>query len=52
LGFLDMNHDGFRFSSAKRGDHDEIDDFVQGKGQYTSQVVVPPSHFTSIASLN
>ena len=33
-----MNHDGFRFSSAKRGDHDEIDDFVQGKGQYTSDI--------------
>ena len=38
MGFLDMNHDGFRFSSAKRGDHDEIDDFVQGKGQYTSDI--------------
>ena len=33
-----MNHDGLRFSSAKRGDHDEIDDFVQGKGQYTSDI--------------
>ena len=38
MGFLDMNHDGLRFSSAKRGDHDEIDDFVQGKGQYTSDI--------------
>jgi len=33
-----MHHDGLRFSSAKRGDHDEVDDFVQGKGQYTSDI--------------
>jgi len=38
LGFLDMHHDGLRFSSAKRGDHNEVDDFVQGKGQYTSDI--------------
>ncbi len=33
-----MHQDGLRFSSAKRGDHNEIDDFVQGKGQYTSDI--------------
>ena len=33
-----MHHDGLRFSSAKRGDHDEIDDFVQGNGLYTSDI--------------
>ena len=33
-----MHHDGLRFSSAKRGDHNEVDDFVQGKGQYTSDI--------------
>ena len=38
MGFLDMHHDGLRFSSAKRGDHNEVDDFVQGKGQYTSDI--------------
>jgi carbon-monoxide dehydrogenase large subunit len=33
-----MHHDGLRFSSAKQGDHNELDDFVQGKGQYTSDI--------------
>ena len=33
-----MHHDGLRFSSAKRGDHSEIDDFVQGNGLYTSDI--------------
>jgi aerobic carbon-monoxide dehydrogenase large subunit len=33
-----MHHDGLRFSSSKSGDHNELEDFVQGKGQYTSDI--------------
>lgn len=35
-----MQYDGLRFSAAKHGDHNELDDFVQGKGQYTSDINV------------
>lgn len=35
-----MNCDGLRFGSGKRGDHDELDDFVRGKGLYTSDIDV------------
>jgi len=35
-----MNYDSLRFGSGKRGDHDELDDFVRGKGLYTSDIEV------------
>ncbi len=36
-----MENDSFRFGSAKRGDHDELDDFVHGRGRYTSDINAP-----------
>ena len=36
-----MEYDGLLFGSGKRGDHDEHDDFVQGRGRYTSDIDVP-----------
>ena len=39
--FEAMENDSFRFSSAKHGDHDELDDFVRGRGRYTSDINGP-----------
>ena len=36
-----MEYDGLLFGSGKRGDHDEHDDFVRGRGRYTSDIDVP-----------
>ncbi len=36
-----MKYDGLLFGSGKRGDHDELDDFVRGRGSYTSDIDVP-----------
>ncbi len=35
-----MEYEGLRFGSGKRGDHDERDDFVRGRGAYTSDIEV------------
>ncbi|MFZ2737877.1 MAG: xanthine dehydrogenase family protein molybdopterin-binding subunit [Burkholderiaceae bacterium] len=40
-----MDYDALRFGSSKRGDHNELDDFVQGKGQYTSDIELPGQLF-------
>jgi carbon-monoxide dehydrogenase large subunit len=36
-----MKNDSFRFGSAKSGDHDELEDFVRGRGRYTSDIDAP-----------
>ena len=35
-----MEYDSLRFGSGKPGDHNELDDFVRGQGQYTSDIDV------------
>ena len=36
-----MYNDVMKFSSAKPGNHNELNDFLQGKGQYTSDIDMP-----------
>ena len=36
-----MYNDVMKFSSAKPGNHNELNDFLQGKGQYTSDIDLP-----------
>jgi carbon-monoxide dehydrogenase large subunit len=38
---MTMSATEFKFSSAQSGDHDELADLVQGKGCFTSDVVLP-----------
>ena len=36
-----MSDTGFKFSSAQAGDHDELNELVQGRGTYTSDMALP-----------
>lgn len=42
-----MNIENLRFGSEKRGDHDELGEFVQGLGQYTSDIDLPGQLFAA-----
>ena len=36
-----MTETGYKFSSAQAGDHDELNELVQGQGTYTSDISLP-----------
>ncbi|MDI9330500.1 MAG: xanthine dehydrogenase family protein molybdopterin-binding subunit [Alphaproteobacteria bacterium] len=36
-----MSDTGYKFSSAQAGDHDELNELVQGRGTYTSDISLP-----------
>ncbi|MEY2620286.1 MAG: hypothetical protein RIT26_106, partial [Pseudomonadota bacterium] len=42
-----MSDTGFKFSSAQAGDHDELNELVQGQGTYTSDISVPGQLYAS-----
>jgi carbon-monoxide dehydrogenase large subunit len=42
-----MSDTGFKFSSAQAGDHDELNELVQGQGTYTSDISLPGQLYAS-----